>query len=59
VVKRHINPLEGSSQRWTKQVVLFVFLCVPERTAPYLLSVALIPSVFASVKMSDKWEEGE
>jgi hypothetical protein len=36
-----------------------VFPCVPERRTPYLLSAALIPSVFVSVLMSGKWEEWE
>jgi hypothetical protein len=49
MAKRYLNPCEGSSQRQKKQVVLFVFPCVLERRTPYLLSTALITSVFVSV----------
>jgi hypothetical protein len=42
-----------------KQVVLFVFPYEPERRTPYLLSTALIPSIFVSVLMSGKQEEWE
>jgi hypothetical protein len=42
-----------------KQVVLFVFPGMPQRRTPYLLSRALIPSVFVSVLTSGKWEEWE
>jgi hypothetical protein len=59
MAKRHLNPHKGSSQRWTKQVVLFVFHYVPERRTPYFFSTALISSFFVSVKTSGKWEEWE
>jgi hypothetical protein len=36
-----------------------VFPCVQERRTPYLLSTALIPSIFVSVYMSVKREEWE
>jgi hypothetical protein len=59
MAKRCLNPCEGSNQRQMKQVVLFVFPCVPKRMTPYLLSTALIPSIFVSVLTSGKWEEWE
>jgi hypothetical protein len=42
-----------------KMSVLFVFPCVLERRTSYLLSTALISSIFFSVYMSGKWEEKE
>jgi hypothetical protein len=59
MAKRCLNPHEGSGQRQMKQVVLFVFPYEPERRTPYLLSTALIPSIFVSVLMSSKQEEWE
>jgi hypothetical protein len=59
MAKRHLNPHKGRRQRWMKQLVLFVFPCVPERRTPHLLSTALIPSIFVSVQMSGKCEERE
>jgi hypothetical protein len=58
MAKRCLNPCEGSNQRQMKQVVLFVFPCVPKRMTPYLLSTALIPSIFVSVLTSGKWQMG-
>jgi hypothetical protein len=60
MAKRHLNAYEGSGQIQTKQVVLFVFPCVPERRTLYLLSTALIPSVSvsASVLMSGSRRNG-
>jgi hypothetical protein len=57
MAKRCLNPCEGSGQRLMKQLVLFDFPCVLERWTPYLLSTALIPSIFVSVLMSGKQEE--
>jgi hypothetical protein len=48
MAKRHLNLYKGSSQRWTKQVVLFVFH-VLERRTPYRLSTTLIPNILVSV----------
>jgi hypothetical protein len=39
--------------------VIFSFPCVLERWIPYLLTTALIPSIFISVLTSGKQEEWE
>jgi hypothetical protein len=58
MAKRYLNPCEGSSQRQKKQVVLFVFPCVPKRMTSYLLSTSLIPSSFVSVLMFSNRRNG-
>jgi hypothetical protein len=45
ITKGCLYPHEGSGCRWTKWMVLFVFPCVLERRIPYLISLALIPSL--------------
>jgi hypothetical protein len=37
--------------------MLFVSPCVPERRKLYIVSTALIPSIFVSVLTSVTWEE--
>jgi hypothetical protein len=58
MAKRCLNPCEGSCWRWRKQVALFVFPCVPDRSISYLLSTTLIPYTSVSVLMSGNRTNG-
>jgi hypothetical protein len=55
---KHLNPYKGSSWRWKKQMVLFVFPCVQERRIPYLFSTTLIPAVSVSALTSNNGRNG-